>query len=64
MIDYMLWPTLNLEFMLLFQDDTLALGDQVDSLDLLMTRLAEYSHPPHLLSVLSNEISGHRKQGV
>ena len=50
--------------MLLLQDDTLALGDQVDSLDLLMTRLAEHSHPPHLLSVLSNEISGHRKQGV
>ena len=58
----MVWPTLDLEFVLLLEDDTLALGDQVDSLHLVMARLAEHSHPPHLLGVLSDEIPGHRKQ--
>ena len=43
--------------MLLLEDDTLALGDQVDSLDLLVTRLAEHRDPPHLLGVLGDEIS-------
>ena len=43
--------------MFLLEDDTLALGDQVDSLDLLVTRLAEHRDPPHLLRVLGDEIS-------
>ena len=50
-------PTFNLELVFLLEDDTLALGDQVDSLDLLVTRLAEHRDPPHLLRVLSDEIS-------
>ena len=49
--------TFYLEFMFLLEDDTLALGNQVDSLDLLVTRLAEHGHPPHLLRVLGDEIS-------
>ena len=49
--------TFNLELVFLLEDDALALGDHVDSLDLLVTRLAEHSHPPHLLSVLSDEVS-------
>ena len=43
--------------MFLLEDDTLALGDQVDSLDLLVTRFAEHRDPPHLLRVLGDEIS-------